>query len=94
MQNTHAMEKQREQARERVGALRGFYIHAIVTVFVTAVLILIDAVTGEPWWFFWPLIGLGIGLAFHAIGVYGSRPFGADWERRKVDELMHQGGER
>jgi hypothetical protein len=88
------MEERREQARERIGALRGFYIHAIVTVFVTVVLILIDAATGDPWWFFWPLVGLGIGLAFHAIGVYGGRPFGADWEQRKVEELMRQGGDR
>jgi hypothetical protein len=94
MQDTRALEERRSQARERVGARRGLYIHAIVTAFVTTVLILIDAVTGEPWWFFWPLIGLGIGLAIHAIGVYGRQPFGADWEQRKVDQLLHHGGDR
>jgi hypothetical protein len=94
MQDTQAIEERREQARERAGALRGFYIHAIVTVFVTAFLILIDASTGDPWWFFWPLIGLSIGLGFHAIGVYGRQPFGADWEQRKVDRLLQQDDDR
>lgn len=83
------LETRRQQAKERVDVLRGFYIHALITIPVLIGLFIIDAVTGEPWWFFWPLIGMGIALGFHAIGVYGhGSSFGSEWEERKIDELM------
>jgi hypothetical protein len=39
-------------------------------------------------WFWWPMLGWGIGMVFHAYGVFGKNIlFGADWER-KIKELM------
>ena len=48
-------------------------------------------VSPDGLWFFWPLMGWGIAVALHALRVFGAgRWFGADWEERKIDELMEQ----
>jgi hypothetical protein len=78
------------RARERVGQLRGFYTHATVFVLVNLFLIAVNLI-GSPHqlWFFYPLIGWGIGLGMHALTVFGSiGPFSRDWERRKVQEYL------
>ena len=45
------------------------------------VLFIIDWQDHDNWWFFWPLLGWGIGIVSHAFttfGVFGI--FGRDWE--------------
>ena len=80
-----------ERARARVGALKGFYIHTTVFVLVNLALFVINVMVGGGWWFYWPLLGWGIGLGVHALGVFGfggGGPFGRDWEERKIREFM------
>jgi hypothetical protein len=83
-------EQQRyERARKRVQALKGFYIHAVTYVLVNIGLFVINLMTGGGWWFFWPLIGWGIGLAAHGLNVFGfGGVLGQDWEERKTREFM------
>ena len=85
-------EQQRyERARKRVEALKGFYIHATAFVLVNVALFAINTLVGGAWWFYWPLIGWGIGLGAHALsvfGVSGRGPWGRDWEERKTREMM------
>jgi hypothetical protein len=87
-------EQQRyERARKRVEALKGFYIHATAFVLVNIALFAINMLVGGAWWFYWPLIGWGIGLGAHALGVFGfggSGPWGQDWEKRKTREMMEK----
>jgi hypothetical protein len=48
---------------------------------------------GGAWWFYWPLVGWGIGLGLHAFGVFGfggGGPWGREWEERKTQEIMKQ----
>jgi hypothetical protein len=81
-----------QRARQRVAALRGFYIHLTVYLLVNAFLFLINIVTSPgTLWFYWVLFGWGIGLLLHAIGVFGfgnNGWLGKDWEERKVREYM------
>ncbi len=78
-----------EQAKARVARLKGFYVHLIVYVGVNTLLFAINAVNGGPWWFQYPLLGWGIGIAAHAIGVFGGPMLlGPAWEQKKIDELM------
>lgn len=80
-----------ERARKRVEALKGFYTHAAVYVLVNTGLFVINLLAGGSWWFFWPLIGWGIGLAVHALNVFGSgNMLGRDWEERKTREFMDE----
>ncbi len=67
MENREAYQK----AKKRVEAKIGFYIHLAVYVVVNILLIIINLNTSSQYfWFKWPLIGWGIGLFFHALGVF------------------------
>ena len=62
-----------ERAQARVKELKGFYIHATAYVLVNIGLFVINLLTGGGWWFYWPLLGWGIGLAAHAMPVLAAR---------------------
>jgi hypothetical protein len=81
-----------ERARRKVQQIKGLYVHVSVYCIVIAGLFLINFFsTRGTWWFFWPALGWGIGLAFHAFGVYGTEAlFGADWEERKLREILER----
>jgi hypothetical protein len=82
-----------QKAKKRVREIRGFYTHLGVYVLINAMLLLINIATSpDVLWFYWPLLGWGIAVALHAIRVFGAgRWFGADWEEKKIDELMREG---
>ena len=74
------------RARERMEELKAFYIHLITYLAVNPFLIFINYMTYWDYqWFWYSLIGWGIGLAAHAFVVFG---FGSGWEERKIQELM------
>jgi hypothetical protein len=79
-----------QKAKERVEAIKGFYIHLTVFVVVNLMLFSINMIVSpDSLWFIWPLMGWGIGFVFHALSVFGFLPrFGADWEERKIREIM------
>jgi hypothetical protein len=90
-------EQQRyDRARARAKELRDFYAHATVYVLVNLGLFAINVLTGGGWWFYWPLLGWGIGLGIHALSVFafGGGPFGREWEERKTRELMDRDRDR
>ena len=78
------------RAKRRVGVLKGFYIHLATYIAVMALLFLIDFLTGGVWWFYWPLLGWGIGIVAHASSVFGIKGFlGSEWEEKKIRDLMN-----
>ena len=78
------------RARQRVHHIKGFYIHLIVYVLVNSGLLLLDLlISPGTFWFYWPLLGWGIGLAAHAMAVFGAgRWFGPEWEEREIRKIM------
>ena len=81
-----------QRARKRVAAMRGFYIHLTVYLLVNVFLFLINIVTSPHYlWFYWPLLGWGIGLVAHRVSVFGfGGQFGHDWEERKAREIVER----
>ena len=60
-----------QSAKKRVEAKFGFYIHLTVYIAVSFLLVIINLNTSAEYlWFKWPLIGWGIGILFHALGVF------------------------
>ena len=83
------------RARKKVKSIKGFYIHLMVYILVNAVILLSQALSDGGWRIFWhwqsysTIIFWGIGLAFHAFGVFGMDfILGKDWEDRKIKEFM------
>ncbi len=79
-----------ERARRRVIAIKGFYIHLFFYIGVNIILFLVNMLlTPKHLWFFWPLIGWGIGVLAHAFSVYGVMGLlGKEWEEKKIKQLM------
>ena len=73
------------RARAHVDTLRGFYRHLAAYVTVNLFLLALNLLTApDQLWFYWPLLGWGIGLAAHAVRTFAMPSFDRDWEERKV----------
>lgn len=79
-----------QKARKKVKAIKGFYANLVMYILVISFLAFINLkYTPEHIWFCWPMLGWGIGLLFHAFGVFKIVPFfGEDWEEKKIKEYM------
>lgn len=79
-----------QRAKTRVEEIRGFYGHAGAFILVNGFLLILNLLTSPSvLWFHWSVLGWGIGLAAHALGVFGAGArFGRDWEERKIRELL------
>lgn len=77
------------RARERLAARRAFLAHLFVYCAVNSLLFLVNLVTTGPWWFYWPLLGWGVGLAAHGfVTFFPVMRFGGAWEDRMMAKLI------
>ena len=76
-----------QRAKDKVEELKGFYGNLISYCIVIPVLILINLRTIDFQWFWFPMLGWGMGLIFHALETFG---YGKSWEERKIHELMNK----
>lgn len=85
-------ENKYRQARKRVKKKKEFYSHLTSYLVMSAFFFLLNAATGfGNWWFYWPILGWGIGIAFHyfdAFGVPGVGPINREWEEQAIREEM------
>jgi len=77
------------QARRRLAALKGFYVHLIVFALVLLGLFIVNSASGGPWWVVWVFVGWGLGVLAHGLAVSGrgSRTIAA-WEERKLQDYL------
>jgi hypothetical protein len=84
-----------EEIREIAKARVSFRMHALAYVLVNALLVVIwwTNADGAPtlrddrasyFWPLWPMLGWGIGLAFHGYGAYGTSPGSLAREEEKL----------
>ncbi len=89
----------RSRAEKTVAARIGFHRHLASYIIINTFIILIWVIVGltsKTWWpwFVFPLIGWGIGLAFHAFNTYGASAGGARHEKmvqREMDKQRERG---
>jgi two-component system LytT family sensor kinase len=76
------------KAKQRVKEMKEFYGNLISYCLVIPLLIFINYYTYWDFkWFWFPLLGWGIGLTIHGFSVFG---YGATWEERKIRQLMEK----
>ncbi|HZH70330.1 MAG TPA: 2TM domain-containing protein [Flavobacteriaceae bacterium] len=76
------------KAKQRVKEMKDFYGNLISYCLVIPLLIFINYYTYWDFkWFWFPLLGWGIGLTIHGFSVFG---YGATWEERKIRQLMEK----
>jgi hypothetical protein len=81
------------RAKEKITEIKKFYSRLVRSLLLFAVVGGINYYQNE-WeqpWFLWVVFGVGIGLAFKAIKVFGLNPFlGKNWEKRKIEQFMQE----
>jgi hypothetical protein len=75
------------RATKRVKELKEFYSNLLSYCIVIPFLIFINYRTTSFQWFWFPMLGWGLGLAFHAFAVFG---YGKSWEEKKIQEIMNK----
>ena len=75
------------KAKERVEKLKGFYSNLISYCCVIPLLMFINLRTTSFQWFWFPMLGWGMGLTFHAFETFG---YGKSWEEKKIQEIMNK----
>ncbi len=71
-----------ERARRRAAAEAGFYVHLMWYGIIIGFLFILNSITTPgTWWFIWPALGWGFGIASHFAAVYGWR-----WVHQRVFE--------
>ena len=80
------------RARKHVEELKGFYYSLISYCLVIPFLIFINYKFSWGFqWFWFPMLGWGLGLAIQAFRVYvNDGAFGRRWEERKLNEFMRE----
>lgn len=81
-----------QRAKKQVKEIKGFYIHFTIFLLTMGFLIYINLkYSPEYLWFFWTMLGWGIGVASHAMKVFNWFPFlSKDWEQRKIKQFMEE----
>lgn len=74
------------RAKERVEKLKGFYGNLVSYLIIIPILIIINMNSPHDFqWFWFPMLGWGLGLLFHAFETFG---YGRTWEERKIKEIL------
>jgi 2TM domain len=97
MKDNYTEEQKYIRAKKKVKSIKGFYVHLMVYLLVNGFILVAKVISEGGWEIFWdwqsfntPLFW-GIGLAFHAFGVFGMDVIlGRDWENEKIKELMNK----
>ena len=81
-----------EEARRYVRRKRIFYTVLGIWLALSVMWFAIDmADDSSSVWFYWPMLGTGIGVAITGIVLLGiGGLFGADWERRQIDKYLRR----
>ena len=81
------------KAKKKVKEIKGFYIHLFLYIATMPIIVVVNLVFVPGFhWFWFSLLGWGIGIFFHWLAVFGCNKigFGKDWEEKKIKELMNE----
>ena len=90
MKTNYTEEQKYIRAKRTVEKLKEFYANLIAYLVVIPFLIFVNLQVSPGFhWFWFPMLGWGIGVLFHGFSVYNNNIFfGKEWEERKIKEYM------
>ena len=92
MEPNYTEQERYYQAKKRVESIKGFYGNLIAYIIFNGFFLVLNLLTSpNELWFYWPLLGWGVGVLFHGMKVFNYSPFlGKNWEERKLKEFMEE----
>lgn len=89
-------DEQYQQARKRVKEKKKFYNHLSVYLVMSGFFFLVNYFSSPgTWWFYWPMLGWGIGVAMQYVKVFGLTGAGLgtkEWEEKEIEKEMGRMG--
>ena len=87
-QNSYSENTSYLRAKDRVEKIKKFYGSLASYCVVIPILIFINLNSPHDFqWFWFPMLGWGLGLAFHAFETFG---YGKSWEEKKIQEILNK----
>jgi 2TM domain len=88
------MDESGQEARRYVRRKRILYTVVGIWIVLSLMWFAIDMLDdSSSLWFYWPMLGTGIGVVITAIVLLGiGGLFGVDWERREMDKYLRRRG--
>jgi 2TM domain len=85
-----------EEARRHVRRKRIFFTILGIWLALCLMWFAIDMLDdSSSFWFYWPMLGTGIGVAITAVVLLGiGGLLGVDWERREIEKYLRHRGNR
>ncbi|TMM56865.1 2TM domain-containing protein [Maribacter algarum] len=78
------------RAKERIEAIKGFYMNLFAYCIVIPFLAFLNYNTTTFPWVLFPMLGWGMGLLGQGLSAFGFNPlWNKNWEERKIQELMN-----
>ncbi|MCU7614502.1 2TM domain-containing protein [Chryseobacterium sp. GMJ5] len=88
----HQEDKSYEKAHKRVKEIKSFYANLTSYCIIIPCLAIINVITSpHDLWFYFPMLGWGIGIAAHGMSVFG---IGKNWEEKKIREILEKENNR
>jgi hypothetical protein len=86
------VDEARQEARRYVRRKRIFFMLLGIWLALSLMWFLIDILDDRNLdWFWWPMMGTGIGVAITGIVLLGvGGLFGPEWEQREIDRYLHR----
>lgn len=76
-------------AKQKVEAEKKFYSHLSVYIVMSIFFIVLNLVTSpDHLWFYWPMLGWGLGLFLQGMRVFTNAGFSKEWEERRIEKHM------
>jgi 2TM domain len=90
-----SLEDAREEARRYVRRKRALYTVVGIWIALSLMWFAIDMLDGsDSLWFYWPMLGTGIGVAITAVVLLGiGGLFGVEWEHREIEKYLRRRGD-
>jgi hypothetical protein len=84
----------RDEARRYVRRKRILYTVVAIWLALSLMWFAIDMLDdSSSFWFYWPMLGTGVGVAITAIVLLGiGGLFGVNWERREIERYLRRRG--
>ena len=81
-----------KEAKKKVKTKKEFYEHLTVYAVMSVFFFMLNALTAfGNWWFYWPILGWGIGVLFHYFEVFGFPgipEMSKEWEERQIQQEL------
>ena len=91
MNSSKSNKSRYKRAKERIEAIKGFYMNLFVYCIVIPCLAILNYNTTDFPWVLFPMFGWGLGLLAHGMSAYGYSPlWNKNWEERKIQEYMNE----